>query len=197
MCRGLAGMGAPAACYESGRGPRQGMSSEFFRGIQLACALRCFSTGSRGRFLPRFPTLSCCAPWDIPAMPSALPCAAARGDGARRWGFGVSLGIRGDAGSRASEWAGPAAGGGFGFFGELNQAAPCGVSLPGLPADPCRAFQRFLAVPHGTSVPRVRRLSALRSGEGGGGAGMRGFRGVFGGRGVTGSRAGDRLRRGR
>ena len=38
------------------------------------------------------------------------------------------------------------------FPGEFNQAAPCVVSLPGLPADPGRAFQRFPAVPHGTSI---------------------------------------------
>ena len=37
------------------------------------------------------------------------------------------------------------------------------------------ASRRSLAVPHETSMPHLRRLSALRSGEGGEGAGWRGF----------------------
>ena len=89
---------------------------------------------------------------------------------------------------------GPRQGMGSGFFGEFNQAAPCGVSLSGVPADPGRAFQRFPAVPHGTSLSPLRRLPALRSGEGGGGTGRWGVRGGFGGRGVAGSRAAERVR---
>ena len=46
----------------------------------------------------------------------------------------------------------PAAGVRFGFSGEFSQAAPCDVSLSGLPADPGRTFERFPAVPHGTSI---------------------------------------------
>ena len=74
---------------------------------------------------------------------------------------------------------------GSGFFGECNQASPCGVSLSGVPAEPGRAFQRFPAVPHRTSLIRLRRLPVFRSGEGDGGAGRRGFRAVFGGRGLA------------
>ena len=44
---------------------------------------------------------------------------------------------------------------GSGFSGELNHTSPCGVSLPGLPADPGSAFQRFPAMPHGTSPLRL------------------------------------------
>jgi len=67
---------------------------------------------------------------------------------------------------------------GSGFSGEFNQASPSGVPLSGLPADPGRAFQRFPAVPHRTSMIRLRLLPVFRSGEGGGGAGRRGVRGV-------------------
>ena len=106
------------------------------------------------------------------------------------------------------------------FSGNSNQTAPCGVSLAGLPAEPCRAFQRFYAVPHGISrrrlpalscrapgpsMPRLWRFPSLRSGEGGGGGGAvrresrksRGGQGVLGIWGVTGLRAGGRLRRGK
>ena len=62
------------------------------------------------------------------------------------------------------------------------QTAPSGAPLLCLMAHPCCAF---------------RRLPALRSGEGGGGAGRRDVRSGFGSRGVVGSRAGKRLRRGR
>ena len=54
------------------------------------------------------------------------------------------------------------------FFGEFNLAAPCGVSLPGLPAELCRAF-RLLSAALPCSVPSAhpgrafRRLVTLRS----------------------------------
>ena len=73
---------------------------------------------------------------------------------------------------------GPAAWDGFGFFGEINEAAPCGVSLPGLPADPGRAFQRFPALPHGTSLLRLPALPCASAPSGGAGRWM--VRGVLG-----------------
>jgi len=101
--------------------------------------------------------------------------------------------MRSVAGSRAGERLrrkgsrrSPRQGMGSGFFGEFNRAAPCGNFLSGLPADLCRAFQHFRAVPHGTSLRRLPalpccapgrsmsrlwRFPALGSGEGGGGGG--------------------------
>ena len=116
---------------------------------------------------------------------SALPCPSVRG----RW---LGVVARGEGGSgclgefgasrtcghgsacgAAWEWVKPTAGEragaprygmGSGFFGDLNQASPSGVSLPGFAADPCCAFWHFPAVPLGTSMPRTSmpRLSALR-----------------------------------
>ena len=90
-------------------------------------------------------------------------------------------GLHGHAGMGApAAWQGM----GSGFFGELNQATPSGVSLAGLPAESCRAFPRFYAVPHGISrrrlpalscraptlsMPRLWHFPSLWSGEGGGG----------------------------
>ena len=77
----------------------------------------------------------------------------------------------------------PAAWDEFGFFGEFNEAAPCGVSLFGFSADLCRAFQRFSALSPGTSMPRLRRFPALRLGvvtRGGGGSGFQGDSGACG-----------------
>jgi len=56
-----------------------------------------------------------------------------------------------------------------GFFGELNQAAPSGDSLPGFAADPCCAFRCPLAVPTAHQCRAFRRFPVLRSGEGGSG----------------------------
>ena len=70
------------------------------------------------------------------------------------------------------------------FFGDLIQASPCGVSLSGLRGDPGLAFQRFRALPHGTSGPR---LSALPCAAARGcGAGRWGVQGVFGNPGCRG-----------
>ena len=81
---------------------------------------------------------------------------------------------QGNACGAAWEWAAlmagerdavrPAAWDEFGFLGEFNQAAPCGVSLPGLPADLGRGFQRLPALPPGN---RCRAFGAsLRCGSG-------------------------------
>ena len=163
-CCGLAGRGAPAARHGSGRrprqgsgrGPRQGMGLVFFGELKQAAPCSVSLSGFAAdpcRAFQRFPAV-----FHGKSGPrlSALPCAAARGDGAGRWGFGVSLGIRGVAGSRAWRrlWRGRGMGGARGrgavyeprqgmgsrFFGELNYGSPCGVSLPGLLAHPCRAF---------------------------------------------------------
>ena len=159
----------------AGGGPRQGMGSGFFRGIQPDCALR-FS-------LPGLPANHCWAFQRFRAVPhgTSLPrlrrCPALRlgvmarggGDSECLWESGVLRACgHGSAYGAAWEWAGvtageraygPRPGMGSGFSGEFNQTEPCGVSLLGLPADLCRAFQRFPALPHGTSMPRPSALS--------------------------------------
>ena len=128
----------------------------------------------------------------------------------------VALGGRGVAGSwagerlrRGREWAGPTAGEraearGRGWVRVLSGNST-GLRLAAFLCcvfgvfrqDPCRAFRRFLAVPYGPSMSRLRRFPALQSGEGGGSAGGGGFRGGFGGRGVVGLRTGKRRQLGR
>jgi len=90
-----------------------------------------------------------------------------RGSGCLRASGALRARGQGSTCGAAWEWAGPTAGMSSRFLGELNYGWPCGVSLSGLPADPCLAFHRFPAVPHGRSMPRLWRFPALRSGEGG------------------------------
>ena len=147
----------------------------------LLSALFCLACGL-SLLLPV--ALPCSVPSVHPDRAFSASKCITRGSGAGDMGRRSVFGDRGRWGLRAGErlWLGMGVGGahgrgagygprqemGSGFFGEFNQAGPCGVSLSGLPADLCRAFL-LLSAALPCSVPSAhpgcafRRLVTLRS----------------------------------